>query len=258
MPGQVPDLVETLPPDPEHPFGELRDGKMRAFCVAYAAHGSKTRAAKEAGISASLIYTRRWREDDEFQAAMARAYMMSADELETEARRRAVDGVRQYKYDRDGNPLRHPTMCECGHSIDHHPRPGPPPSDGSVLHRPCRHPDCDDCYTFEGEAYYEHSFSDTLLKFLLTGAVPDRYSKRTVEFRGLLAKLDLTKLPDAIVDRIASGDNPLEVLAAAAAEAGQSPSEYLGVEVGELTVSERAALEASSDDGDPGSEAIQL
>ena len=231
---QVPkEAKEPNAPD-GHPFEEIHDAKMRAFLVAYAECGVKHRAAEAAGISPSLIYTRRWRDHMPFQEAMVRAYGMAAEQLEEAARARAVDGVRSYQFDRDGNPLRHPELCECGHGLDHHPR-----VEGTGARR-CEHPDCVEedhaCPAFLGVPYYEHSYSDTLLKFLLTGAKPDLHRTRTVEFRGLLAKIDMARLPDQLVDRIASGDNPLEVLATAAAEAETTPAALIGLDENELRI----------------------
>ena len=53
------------------------------------------------------------------------------------------------------------------------------------------------------------------------------WSDRTeVEFRGVLANVDLTKLPDALVARIAAGENPPAVLAGAVA-AGLDAGSFL-------------------------------
>lgn len=48
-----------------------------------------------AGIVKQTIYTRQWREDPEFRAALERARVMAADVLEAEAHRWAVEGVAQ-------------------------------------------------------------------------------------------------------------------------------------------------------------------
>jgi hypothetical protein len=62
---------------------------------------------------------------------------------------------------------------------------------------------------------YVTKYSDTLLIFLLKGAYPERYSERH-EVRGAFAHIDLTKLPDEAVLRIASGEHPQSVLASLA------------------------------------------
>ena len=62
---------------------------------------------------------------------------------------------------------------------------------------------------------YVRRYSDTLLIFLLKGAFPDRYTERT-ELKGAFAHIDLNKLPDEALARIASGEHPNSVLASLA------------------------------------------
>ena len=76
----------------ESPFAEICHPKKRAFLAAYAQTGNKSLAAKMAGIVKQTVYTRQWREDAAFQAAMERARQMAVDVLEDEATRRAVEG----------------------------------------------------------------------------------------------------------------------------------------------------------------------
>ncbi len=52
-------------------------------------------ASEAAGINKSLIYTRDWLHDQQFQAALERARVMAIDVLEDEATRRAVEGVEE-------------------------------------------------------------------------------------------------------------------------------------------------------------------
>ena len=53
------------------------------------------------------------------------------------------------------------------------------------------------------------------------------WSDRTeVEIRGVMANIDLTKLPDALVARIAAGESVQAVLAGAVAE-GLNPRSFL-------------------------------
>ncbi len=59
---------------------------------------------------------------------------------------------------------------------------------------------------------YITRYSDTLLIFLLKGALPNKYKDR-MEFRGGLANLNMDLLPDDVIERIASGEHPLSVLA---------------------------------------------
>ena len=71
-------------------------------------------------------------------------------------------------------------------------------------------------------------YSDVLLIQLLKGAMPERYGNR-VEHRTVLSNLDISKLPDHLIARIADGEHPMAVLASAASsmlepgETGQPP-----------------------------------
>ncbi len=64
-------------------------------------------------------------------------------------------------------------------------------------------------------------YSDSLLMFLLKGIRPDKYKDR-VEFKGALASIDLNKLPDELLARIAAGEHPLSVLASVEPDANDS------------------------------------
>lgn len=124
------------------PFPEIAHPKKRAFLAAYARTGNVTQAAAAAGITRRTHYV--WLHEDgpdgdAYREAFERAEEEAADWLEAEARRRAVEGVVRYKFDKKGNPLRHPVT---------------------------------------GEPYYELEYSDTLLIFLLKGARPDKYADR--------------------------------------------------------------------------------
>ena len=84
--------IEQLDQTGDSPFGEIRHPKKRAFLCAYSLLGSKLRASEAAGINKSLIYTRDWLHDQEFQDALEVAHRMALDVLEDEATRRAVEG----------------------------------------------------------------------------------------------------------------------------------------------------------------------
>ncbi len=84
--------IKKLDEDGESPFGEIRHPKKRAFLCAYSLLGSKLRASEAAGINKSLIYTRGWLNDQQFQDAVERARKMAVDVFEDEATRRAVEG----------------------------------------------------------------------------------------------------------------------------------------------------------------------
>ena len=65
-------------------------------------------------------------------------------------------------------------------------------------------------------------YSDNLLMFLLKGARPERYRER-YDVRGTLAHLDLRRLPDDLIERLAKGESPLTVLAPIL-QAGELPA----------------------------------
>lgn len=213
-------------------FAHIVHADKRAFLTAYALTGRKNRAAEAAGVHMSILYSPLWKHDVEFQNAVEEAYRMSADVLADAAHSRAVAGTTSYKFHK-GIPMRHPDRCECGHDrVAWHVKG----EDSS----PCAEPDCA-CSDFSGEFYREQNFSDNLLKFLLTGAMPERYGHK-VELRGALANLDMAKLPPGLVARIAAGEHPLQVLAAAA----EAPAALLGM--GELGEEEDPAEAHAEDD----------
>ena len=70
---------------------------------------------------------------------------------------------------------------------------------------------------YKGEAGgYVTEYSDILAIFLLKGLRPEKYKDR-IEFKGGLAHIDLSQLPDHLLARIAAGEHPLSVLASAVA-----------------------------------------
>ncbi len=75
-----------------------------------------------------------------------------------------------------------------------------------------------------------------LLIFLLKGLRPEKYRDR-VELHGQLANIDLSRLDDETLGRIAAGENVMSVLsswASAARARGEDPVELLGLPPGEL------------------------
>jgi hypothetical protein len=79
-------LDETLFPDVSHP------GKRR-FLFALCELGNRARAAEAAQVHPTILYTPAWRNDAAFQAALEQCDEVAADIMESEAYRRAVDGV---------------------------------------------------------------------------------------------------------------------------------------------------------------------
>ncbi len=222
----------------DRPFQHISHPKKRAYLTAFAELGHHGDAARAAGISTRLTRTPGWLEDDEYQEAYEEARIMAGDRLEDVAHRRAVEGLRSYKFDKDGIPLRHPDECDCGHNRIAHPTLEVPDEyGGGDPSRPCTAEECG-CIAFHGRPYYEDKMSDVLLIFLTKGILPTRY-REIREVRGVLAKLDLNQLPNHLVQRIADGEHPEAVLASGAAEAGISPGELV-----------RGALKPADPEGD--------
>lgn len=77
------------------------DDKKQDYLDALANCGVKTRACTIAGVSYTVV--QKWlAEDAEFAEAYGVAMEQAADSLESEARRRAVEGVERTKYTKDG------------------------------------------------------------------------------------------------------------------------------------------------------------
>lgn len=122
------------------------------FLESFRQHGNVSIAAAAAGVDRRQHY--RWLKDDATYAELfADALDEAGDYLEAEARRRAVEGLVRYKFNKDGTPVCHPdayaTNPENGHFEPSEFRP-----------------------------YFEREFSDTLLIFLLKGARPEKYADR--------------------------------------------------------------------------------
>ena len=108
------------------------------FLGAYAECGHVREAARAANIHPSTHY--RWLANgDEYCEQFRIAQIEAADGLESEARRRAVEGVRRYKFNRNGEPILHPVT---------------------------------------GGPYYELVYSDALLITLLKANLPAKYGDR--------------------------------------------------------------------------------
>lgn len=115
--------------------------KKRAFLAAFAELGSVTHTARAAGIRRETHY--KWLHSDPEYARAFReeATPRAADTLEAEAVRRAMQGVKRFKF-YQGKPILDPETK-----------------------RP----------------YYEHDYSDVLLIFLLKGLKPERYGDRRTD-----------------------------------------------------------------------------
>jgi hypothetical protein len=108
----------------------------QAFLKDFAQTGNVTESCANVGIDRrATVYD--WQElDDQFAAGWREAELIATEVLETEARRRAVDGQRRLKFDKNGQALIDP----------------------------------------ETERWYvENEKSDTLLIFLLKARAPEKY-----------------------------------------------------------------------------------
>lgn len=77
--------------------------KDAAFFAALAESGNVSKSAIAIGASRSIVYE--WREaDPEFAARWERAMKVSVLGMEDEAKRRAIEGVAEEIFDKDGNP----------------------------------------------------------------------------------------------------------------------------------------------------------
>jgi hypothetical protein len=120
--------------------------KRRAFLAAYAVTGAIGKAADAAGINRCTHSE--WMKDPEYAGLFEEAREAAAEMLESEARRRAIDGVVRLKF------------CEGEAIVDPHTK----------------------------EPYREIVYSDTLLIFLMKGAMPQKYCERQeIKHEGLAA-----------------------------------------------------------------------
>ncbi len=136
------------------------EARQTAFLAAFAQTGNITEAAAAVQMDREDHY--RWmRGDETYPPRYEVAEQIAADYLEQEARRRAVEGLREYKF-HQGQPI-----------ID--PRTRKPLLDDTG--KPVINPETKQVI-YEGEPYFEHKYSDTLLIFLMKGAMPDKYRER--------------------------------------------------------------------------------
>ena len=122
-----------------------------------------------------------------------------------------MDGSRSYKFTKDGTPLRHPELCECEHPRRLHAIGKG--EHGEEVRAACT--ECS-CARFDAAYYFEHAYSDKLLELLLKSQMPEKYGDK-LNLKGILGTLDMDRLPDELVARIAAGDDPVQVLASAGA-----------------------------------------
>lgn len=123
---------------------------QKRFLAAYRETGNIRVASAAAEIDRRRHYE--WLEEEEYKQAFDAAREEAAELLEEEARRRAYAGVRRPVLDH-GSYVFMPLMDR----------------DGNVLHDSQGRP------RLSRQILYEHTYSDTLLMFLLKGARPTKY-----------------------------------------------------------------------------------
>lgn len=124
----------------------------KAFLASLSKLGNVRLACEASEIDRRTAYNRRGADPD-FAKAWDDALDQAADLLEEEARRRAYEGVRRYKFDR-GRPIMVSVVGDDGLAVKD--------KDGNL----------------ELVPYVEHEYSDTLLIFLLKGIRPEKYRER--------------------------------------------------------------------------------
>lgn len=114
------------------------DAKKAAFLAAFEGCGTIRGAAAASGVADTTHYA--WLEKDaEYFTRFEAAQRKSAKAMEAEARRRAIEGVRRLKFDKNGEPLIDPAT---------------------------------------GEPYVEVQYSDTMLIFLLKCNDPAKFGDK--------------------------------------------------------------------------------
>ncbi len=146
--------------------------RQRAFLQAYAICGCISTAARAAKIDRRRHYE--WMGDWEYAEAFEQAHLEACEALEAEARRRAVEGWQE--------PVVHQGQFTYEPKINR---------DGTVRMNRRGETVCSDT------PLTVRKFSDTLLIFLMKGAMPDKYRDQVkVEHSGQL---------DVLVERLAAG-----------------------------------------------------
>lgn len=84
------------------PRTELTTENLGTFLDVLSQYGNVTRAAEAAAVSRTALYKRK-AEDEEFAKAWDEAVQIGNKQLEDEARRRALEGVVEPVFDKDGN-----------------------------------------------------------------------------------------------------------------------------------------------------------
>jgi hypothetical protein len=126
--------MSEQPESDQSEFPEIAHLKKRAFLSAFAVTGTVAGAAKASAVS-RRSHSGWMKDDPKYAAAFLAAQGIAADALEQEARRRATDGLKRFKFHK-GSPIIDPETKK---------------------------------------PYFEHEYSDTLLIFLLKGNRPEKF-----------------------------------------------------------------------------------
>lgn len=208
-------------------FEHIVQPERRALLVALAELGIVKDACAAVGVKPQHVAI--WNRDPVFAEAYRLALELGSDALIREARRRATEGVREYKFAPTGEPLRHPTECTCGHGVDDHRREfigtvgrdivaektargkRTPMGQNVVTYLQCGLCSCD---AFFGRPYYEDKRSDLLLMFTIKGVREEYKDAGKVQVGVFNVDAEfMRRLPDEVVERIARGEPLHQVLA---------------------------------------------
>lgn len=126
------DLWRDVPP-------EVTKARQNAFLAAYRITRVQSRACEAAEVPRRIMYD--WTVNDTlgFKERFNQVRLEVAGDIEAAAIERAIEGCKRYKFDKEGNPLKHPVT---------------------------------------GDPYFELDFPEALTIFLLKGQMPDVYMDR--------------------------------------------------------------------------------
>lgn len=177
-------------------YKHLTSAKQRALLAAFMTCGTITTAARESKISMSNHTT--WlSQDDAYVEAYEHAKRFLNEELEREARRRAMQGVRQYKF-HNGTPV----LIQCSQD-DPESMPVDTIINGEEKRVYMKH-------------YYEHKYSDSLLMFMMKGKDPEQWGDKTkIESTNVNTnvEVDLNTVMDQIESKQVMNPNIVEAKA---------------------------------------------
>ena len=205
--------MSTLEDDEgEDLFPAVTHPTRRAWLIAYIlTQGKVGRTCDAVGVSRATHRCVAWKDDFHFQEGLKRAEEIVGDLIEDEAKRRAVDGTRQFQFTKSGAPIKHPEDCECGHHHLGHTLISAAEGKENYAYRAmCETKDCK-CERFRGVPYFEHAYSDMLMKTLLQGYKREKYGDK-MEVKAALQGIDFNALPNWAIARMVAGENLLSVM----------------------------------------------